>query len=378
MTISNPSQFVSVPFEELKNLIEMARNVAKRSPFGTVDTQPWNPDMTVLPELGNSLPTVAGIVGETNTILIALPDLELIKRMLPTIGANGNWWVNGEDTGVSALADSNKIMRPQFLIRPPTVTGSELANVITVTGGVVTVDNGTDKVLEIPVQAATLDISGKVMAAVDTAGTIHLYDSNLPVAGHVPILYFTHKAGTVVDVPASVEIAMSAQELSYYVTVLRTLDADYFDAYKKYIESSIKQIEDLLASANAKLVGVPRFMTFCHINDYDYITPQEIGFMVADHSFSFKDNFAGSVARCRPKNSITVLPVDAIVAIWLEPANGVPTRIGSVQFNATTFVGTFIMYQQSVDVLTNDTVSFRVDIMEGVNSVSISLSHTLV
>lgn len=100
--------------------------------------------------------------------------------------------------------------------------------------------------------------------------------------------------------------------------------------------------------------------------------------MVADHSFSFKDDFAGSVARCRPKNSITVLPVDAIVAIWLEPANGVPTRIGSVQFNATTFVGTFVMYQQSVDVLTNDTVSFRVDIMEGVNSVSISLSHTLV
>lgn len=36
------------------------------------------------------------------------------------------------------------------------------------------------------------------------------------MAGHVPILYFTHKAGTAVDVPASVEIAMSAQELSYY------------------------------------------------------------------------------------------------------------------------------------------------------------------
>lgn len=67
----------------------------------------------------------------------------------------------------------------------------------------------------------------------------------------------------------------------------------------------LNKIEDLLASANAKLVGVPRFMTFCHINDYDYITPQEIGFMVADHSFSFKDNFDGSVARCRPKNSIT-------------------------------------------------------------------------
>ena len=78
MAVSNPTQFVSVPFEELKNLMEMARGVAKRSPFGTVDTQPWNPDMTVLPELGNSLPTIAGVVGETNTILISLPDLELI------------------------------------------------------------------------------------------------------------------------------------------------------------------------------------------------------------------------------------------------------------------------------------------------------------
>lgn len=49
------------------------------------------------------------------------------------------------------------------------VTGSELANVITVTGGSVTVDNGTDKVLEVPIKTATLDISGKVMAVVDTA-----------------------------------------------------------------------------------------------------------------------------------------------------------------------------------------------------------------
>ena len=378
MAVSNPTQFVSVPFEELKNLMEMARGVAKRSPFGTVDTQPWNPDMTVLPELGNGLPTIAGVVGETNTILISLPDLELIKRLLPVIGPNGNWWVNGEDTGISALADSSKIMRPQFLIRPPMVTGNELANIITVSGGSVTVDNGTDKVLEIPIQTATLDISGKVMAAVDTTGTIHLYDSKLPVAGHVPILYFTHEVGTVVDVPASVEIAMSAQELAYYVTALRTLDADYFDAYKKYIEASIKQIEDLLANANAKLVGVPRFMTFCHINDYDYVTPNEIGFMVADHSFSFKDNFAGSVARCRPKSAYSVLPSVAIVAIWLEPKNGVPVRIGSVQFDPITFVGTFVMYQQQVDVIVEDTVSFRVDGMLGVNSVSISLSHTLV
>lgn len=67
--------------------------------------------MTVLPELGNNLPTIAGVVGETNTILISLLDIELIKRLLPTIGANGNWWVNGEDTSISALADSSKIMR---------------------------------------------------------------------------------------------------------------------------------------------------------------------------------------------------------------------------------------------------------------------------
>ena len=71
MAVSNPTQFVSVPFEELKNLMEMARGVAKRSPFGTVDTQPWNPDMTVLPELGNSLPTIAG--GLATSLCVADP-----------------------------------------------------------------------------------------------------------------------------------------------------------------------------------------------------------------------------------------------------------------------------------------------------------------
>lgn len=379
MAVDNPTQFVAVPFAELKALMEMARNVAKRSPYGTVDTQPWNPDMEVLPELGNNLPTIAGVVGETNTILISLPDLDLIKRLLPTIGSNGNWWVAGEDTGISALPDSTKIMRPQFLIRPPSVIGSALANVITVTGGSVTVDNGTDKVVEIPIQTATIDISGKVMAAVDTTGTIHLYDSKLPVAGHVPILYFNHPTGNVVDIPASVEIAMSAAELSYYVTALRTLDAEFFEAYKQYMQSMLAQMQAIADSAEAKLVGIPRFITFCHINDYDYVTPNEIGYFVADHDFEFKSNFAGSVASCRLKPAYSTLPTNAIVAIWLENISGTSIRIGSVQFSTTNpRIGEFIQYQQVVQVIAGDIISFKVDGMEGINSITVSLAHTLV
>ena len=377
MAVSNPTQFVAVPFEELKNLMEMARGVAKRSPFGTVDTQPWNPDMTVLPELGNNLPTIAGVVGETNTILISMPDLELIKRLLPVIGPNGNWWVNGEDTGISALADSTKIMRPQFLIRPPMVTGSELNSVITVTGGVVTVDNGTDKVLEVPIQTATLNIAGMKMAAVDYNGVIHLYANKLPIAGHVPILYFKHKDG-VVDVPVEVEIAMSAQELAYYVTALRTLDADYFDSYKQYIENALAQIKAMLDSASARLVGVPRFITFCHINDFDYVTPNEIAYYKADHSFVFRNNFEGSTAECRLKPAYTMLASNAIIAIWIEHPDKTKERAGSVQFSAGTTSGVFIQYKQEVAVATNDIISFAVDGMEGVASVTVSLAHLLV
>ena len=377
MAVSNPTQFVAVPFEELINLMEMARGVAKRSPFGTVDTQPWNPDMTVLPELGNNLPTIAGVVGETNTILISLPDLELIKRLLPVIGPNGNWWVNGEDTGISALADSTKIMRPQFLIRPPMVTGSELNSVITVSGGVVTVDNGHDKVLEVPIQTATLNIAGMKMAAVDYNGAIHLYADRKPVAGHVPILYFKNTSG-VIDVPADVEIAMSAQELAYYVTALRTLDADYFDNYKQYIENAIAQIKAMLASASSRLVGVPRFITFCHINDYDYVTPNEIAYYKADHSFVFRNNFEGSTAECRLKPAYTALISNAIIAIWLEHPDKTKLRIGSVQFSIGTTSGVFIQYQQEVAVATNDIISFVVDGMEGVASVTVSLAHLLV
>ena len=378
MAVSNPTQFVSVPFEELKNLMEMARGVAKRSPFGTVDTQPWNPDMTVLPELGNSLPTIAGVVGETNTILISLPDMELIKRLLPVIGPNGTWWVNGEDTGISALADSSKIMRPQFLIRPPLVIASELANIITVSGGVVTVDDGTSKVIEVPINTATLDISGKKMAAVATDGTVVLYDTKLPVAGHVPILYFNHEVGKVVDVVASVEVAMSAAELAYYVTSLRLLDADYFDEVKKYLATSMAQLNAILATADSRLVGVPRLITFCHINDYDYVTPNEIAYFVADHNFQFKANFAGSVASCRLKPAYSTLPANAMIAIWLQPAGGTEVRIGTIQFSvASPKAADFIQYNDTVNVAAGDTISFRVDGMEGINSVSVTLAHIL-
>lgn len=378
MAVDNPTQFVAVPFAELKALMEMARNVAKRSPYGTVDTQPWNPDMEVLPELGNNLPTIAGVVGETNTILISLPDLDLIKRLLPTIGSNGNWWVAGEDTGISALPDSTKIMRPQFLIRPPTVLGSELANVITVTGGSVTVDNGVDKVLEIPIATATLDISGKVMAAVDTAGTVVLYSTTTPVSGHVPILYFNHTGG-VVDVPTAVEIAMSAAELSYYVTALRKMDAAYFDELKAYMQSMLAQMQAIADSAEARLIGIPRFITFCHINDYDYVTPNEIGYFVADHNFAFKNNFEGSVGSCKLKTAYSVLPAPAIVAIWQEYATGASVRIGSVQFSVdNSRNAVFVQYQPTVNVSVGDIISFRVDGMDGVGSVSISLAHTLV
>ena len=372
MAVSNPTQFVAVPFEELKNLMEMARGVAKRSPFGTVDTQPWNPDMTVLPELGNSLPTIAGVVGETNTILISMPDLELIKRLLPVIGPNGNWWVNGEDTGISALADSSKIMRPQFLIRPPMVTGSELNSVITVSGGVVTVDNGLDKVLEIPIQTATLNIAGKKMAAVDYNGVIHLYDSKQPVAGHVPVLYFKHDSG-VVDVPAEVEIAMSAQELAYYVTALRTLDEDYFDAYKQYIENAMAQIKALLDSASAKLIGIPRFMCVFTSNDNDFEATTEVCYFVADHDFVFKDNFAGSKAKCKLKSNFAALPQVAQLTIKLNSV-----AIGSVSFAVVDNKPSFNLYQSYVNVIEGDEISIEVDNLEGVRSVYIALSHVLI
>jgi hypothetical protein len=194
----------------------------------------------------------------------------------------------------------------------------------------------------------------------------------------VPVLYFKHTAG-VVDVPASVEIAMSASELAYYVTALRTLDADYFDAYKKYIDDSMKAIQDIVDSAETKLVGIPRFITFCHINDYEYSTPNEIGFFKADHDFVFRDNFAGSVGGCRLKPAFSTLPAAAVIAVWLEHPGGASVRIGSIQFSVdTSHTAQFVMYTQAVNILKDDTISFKVDGMEGVGSVTVSLAHMLV
>ena len=106
--INDPLKYVAVPYAELKALLEMARDISKSSPWGQTNTQAWNPDIEQLPELGSEVPTIAGIIGESNTVLISMPDFEAIKQLMPVVGANNNWWINGVDSGISAVPDTVK------------------------------------------------------------------------------------------------------------------------------------------------------------------------------------------------------------------------------------------------------------------------------
>ena len=140
--INDPLKYVAVPYAELQALLEMARNVSKNSPWGQSDTQPWNPEIKQLAELGDEVPTIAGVVGESNTVLISMPDIEALKAMMPYIGVNGNWYINGIDTGVKATPDTSKVLRPHMVIEQPVVTATANQDELAFTGGKVTVFDG--------------------------------------------------------------------------------------------------------------------------------------------------------------------------------------------------------------------------------------------
>lgn len=403
MTVLNPLQYVAVPYAELQALLEMARNVSKNSPWGQTDTQAWNPDIKTLPEIGGDCPTIAGIIGESNTVLVSMPDLEALKAMMPYIGANGNWYINGIDTGISATPDTSAVLRPQIVVEQPTITATANVDEVFITGGKVTVFSGTTQVKTVDVLDATLLVLNKPMIVVNAEGVVSAVDTTSPIVDAVPLFYVSHVASGTVNLD-NVTPAILASELCYYAQALKQLDVSNLNnlntllsniltvvadaqiaAVNAVIEakdSILQQIGDslaaveaevdaLLLAANTKLSGVPRVLSFCSFNEAGYEGGDLIAYFKADHPFKFPENFAESLAGFELKNPYITNPETALIGIWVNSI-----RIGSIQINTDNSV-VFIMYQQGFNIGIGDTIKFTVDVMSFITSITVSIKHYL-
>ena len=401
--INDPLRYVAVPYAELKALLEMARDISKSSPWGQTNTQAWNPEIKQLAELGGEVPTIAGIIGESNTVLVSMPDLLAIKAMMPYIGTNNNWWVKGVDTGISAVPDASKVLRPHIVIEQPTISATANQDEVLITGGKITVFDGNSSVLEVAVVEATLNIYGMQMIVADSTGTLTAVVDTNPVINAVPVFYVNQQVHEVVNLD-NVTPAILASELCYYAQALKQLDVSNLNnlntllsniltvvadaqiaAVNAVIEakdSILQQIGDslaaveaevdaLLLAANTKLSGVPRVLSFCHFNDYDYVSGLTVAYFKADHTFKFPNNFEGSYADFTVKAPYVTNLETAVLGIFVDDQ-----RIGSVQFN-TDGTSQFVMYQTGYTVHAGATLAFKVDIMTYIGSFSLTLKHTL-
>lgn len=80
---------------------------------GVAPVQSWEETDQVLPDIGDVDNKLLGAAGLSNTILISTTTKEVLETITVSIGANGNWYVGIQDTGIAAKGtDEKTIARP--------------------------------------------------------------------------------------------------------------------------------------------------------------------------------------------------------------------------------------------------------------------------
>lgn len=80
---------------------------------GVAPVQSWEETDQVLPDIGDVDNKLLGAAGLSNTILISTTTKAVLETITVSIGANGNWYVGIQDTGIAAKGtDEKTIARP--------------------------------------------------------------------------------------------------------------------------------------------------------------------------------------------------------------------------------------------------------------------------
>lgn len=167
-------------WEQLTNMDAPANSPIASTVAGVAPVQSWEETDQVLPNIGQVDNELLAAAGLSNTILISVKTEEVLKTITVSIGANGNWFVGGEDTGVAAKGtDEATIARPTGVYGVASVF--HVGNTLTIGAGLMyCVKEGqnfftmqTTAELNISVDASTTFIT------IDRTGTVRTYSSGI-------------------------------------------------------------------------------------------------------------------------------------------------------------------------------------------------------
>ena len=176
----NTTVISDLAWEQLTNMDAPANSPVASTVAGVAPVQSWEETDQVLPDIGQVDNELLAAAGLSNTILISVKTEEVLKTITVSIGANGNWFVGGEDTGVPAKGtDEVSIARPSGVYGTASVfhTGG---NLIIGAGLMYCVKEGknfytlqTTSELSLPVDSSTTFIT------IDRFGTVRTYSSGI-------------------------------------------------------------------------------------------------------------------------------------------------------------------------------------------------------
>ena len=167
-------------WEQLTNMDAPANSPIASTVAGVAPVQSWEETDQVLPDIGQVDNELLAAAGLSNTILISVKTEEVLKTITVSIGANGNWFVGGVDTGVPAKGtDEATIARPTGVYGAASVF--HVGNTITIGAGLMyCVKEGSN--FYTMQTAAELNISvdaSTTFVTIDRTGTVRTYSSGI-------------------------------------------------------------------------------------------------------------------------------------------------------------------------------------------------------
>lgn len=167
-------------WQQLTDMDAPANSPIASTVAGVAPVQSWEETDQVLPDIGQVDNELLAAAGLSNTILISVKTEEVLKTITVSIGANGNWFVGGVDTGVAAQGTNEaSIARPTGVYGAASVF--HVGNTLTIGAGLMyCVKEGqnfftmqTTAELNISIDASTTFVT------IDRTGTVRTYSSGI-------------------------------------------------------------------------------------------------------------------------------------------------------------------------------------------------------
>lgn len=166
----------AVAWDQLLQMDAPSNSPVSTTVGGVAPVQSWDETQQVLPNIGDVDNKILGAAGMSNTILISTTTAEILRTITVSIGANGNWYIGNQDTGVAATGTN-----PQHIPRPTGLyTGAaveQAGSLITFkAGGQFCTKDGTEyKSFTMMADTSITILNDTVLLTIDSSGVIREY-----------------------------------------------------------------------------------------------------------------------------------------------------------------------------------------------------------